>query len=139
MRDGISMLCGRRIGDGLSREVYVFRWNTNMVIKIEVGNEHQNAIEYSTWTDIANGPLARYFAPCRMISPYGAWLVMERTTVPGPRYKWPTTFPAMFTDFKRSNYGLNSKGKLVCHDYGTNLAMHNSGFNTRAKKCEWWE
>lgn len=141
MHDAMNLLLGKKIGSGTTREVYEYAPDPdNWVIKVELGaGMFQNVIEFSTWNDVREGPIAKYFAVVKHISTYGCWLIMERTSTPPKNYKWPVKMPAMLTDFKRTNYGLTSKGKLVCHDYGTHLGTYNSGQSPRLRKANWWD
>lgn len=133
-------MLGKKIGGGMSREVFEFEFDLDYVVKVECyGTSFQNPIEFSTWMDVRTTPIAHHFAQCKAISVHGSILIMERTYVPPVKFKWPDKMPGMFTDFKRQNFGLNKKGKLVCHDYGTHMAMYNTGFNKRMKKANWWD
>lgn len=138
LRDGIHMFCGEKLGEGMSRKVYVFEPDPKLVIKVETGSGAQNVIEMETWLECKDGPMSQYLARCVRISPYHAWLLMERTTPPPPNFKWPDKHPGFLTDHKRSNYGLDSTGRLVCHDYGTNLALSIGTGHKRMRRISWW-
>lgn len=133
-------LLGEKLGNGIDREVYVYEPNHDQVIKVETGKGNfQNVIEMLTWGAAVeqNSPAAKYLAQVFQISVYGCWLRMERTWSPPESYKMPAKMPAFFTDFKMSNFGLTKDGRLVCHDYGTNLAIY-KGVTGRMRNAEWW-
>lgn len=138
--DGIGMFLGAKLGAGIDREVYELALDTDQVIKIETGSNHfQNVMEFQTWNSavMMDHPLKNHLAEVHRISAYGCWLMMERTWPPGPDFEWPTRMPAGLTDFKQANYGLTKDGRLVAHDYGTNILLEN-GMTRRMRKVEWW-
>lgn len=135
-QDALTLLCGELIGAGLSRQVYTCPMNDDVVIKVETGLRHQNVLEWETWHAATNDPkISRWLAPCHYISDCGRWLVMSRTRPLG-QDQLPKQMPAFLTDFKRANYGIY-KGRVVCHDYGVNLAI-DRGLSTRLRKVHWW-
>ena len=139
-----NFILGEKLGSGIDREVYVFLPDPDQVIKIEIGQgNYQNVMELQTWhaANTAFGDCAflkKYLAQVFHISPYGCWLRMERTWPPPVSYKWPEKMPTALTDLKRSNFGLTKKGRLVCHDYGTNMLMDH-GLSRRMRKADWWD
>ena len=144
--DGLTMICGKLIGKGIDREVYEYIPDPeNQVIKVETGmGNFQNVVEMLTWhATLDNGPQAKsmqkYLAKVFQISMYGVWLRMERTHKPPPNFKWPAKMPAFLTDFKRDNFGLTSDGRLVCHDYGTNLCIPRQVAGRAMHKADWWD
>jgi hypothetical protein len=134
-RDLVNMMCGERLGSGIGREVFVNSLDKTQVIKFE-GNacSFQNVIEWETWKRVVGTEFERWFAPCISISPNGSVLIQARTTVPT---KFPDQMPVFLTDFKRANYGVY-KGRVVAHDYGTNLLMER-GMSKRMRKPYWWD
>lgn len=135
LRDWMNMACGKQIGSGVGRNVFVYDLNPAFVIKVEA-NGFQNVIEWEWWQSVGTTRYARWFAPCRHISPTGTILLMERT-LPAPRSKFPKKMPVFLGDFKYSNYGL-LHGHLVCHDYGSMIAAHN-GLSNKMRKADWWD
>ena len=142
LTDCVRFILGERLGGGISREVYVYRGNTNFVIKVETegGDLFQNVEEYRFWQD-AQGckEIKRWLAPCVRISPNGNWMIQERTmpvTLEELKKKLPR-IPIFLTDCKDTNWGRLSNGKIVCHDYGTHLAT--SSMRTATKKADWWD
>ena len=137
LRDVLRMISGKQLGRGVARDVYACELVPDCVVKVEDNaGSFQNVMEWETWQRVKDSPVAKWFAPCRWISPSGTVLVMERTE-PIPRAKFPTKVPAFLTDLKRTNYGL-LKGRVVCHDYGTNLLIE-LGMTTRMRKADWWD
>jgi hypothetical protein len=137
LRDWMSAALGKRLGDGIGRDVFVYELNPRLVIKIEK-NGFQNVIEWEIWRAIKNTAWARWFAPARHISGLGSVLIMERT-VPAPRSRYPARVPKFLGDLKYSNFGL-LRGKLVCHDYGmlTNFLAGNHD-SAKMQKAQWWD
>lgn len=134
-RDAFHLLCGDRLGYGMSRSVFACTLHRNCVVKVEEGaGQFQNVVEWETWRRVEGTPFAKWFAPCMWISPNGSVLIMARTT-PAPEY--PERMPAFLSDFKRTNYGMH-EGRLVCHDYGTHL-MFEHGMTKRLIKADWWD
>lgn len=126
-------ITGRLIGWGIGRRVYECTINPDVVLKVEDGGgSFQNVREYETWHAVNFGPYAKWFAPVEHISPCGMVLVMAKTQRP---LKFPERMPVFLTDFNRENYGLY-KGRVVCHDYGTNLLMEH-GKTPRMRKADW--
>jgi hypothetical protein len=140
--DAFSMLCGTQLGRGMSRTVFHCTLLPDCVVKVET--EHstfQNVLEWQTWCTVQHTDHSEWFAPCEWISPNGKVLIQRRTFPVGPAHL-PTKMPAWFTDFKVQNYGMiPRKGKqparLVCHDYGTSLALQ-EGTTTRRMKAPMW-
>lgn len=131
------LLCEDEIGSGMSRRVWTSPFLPGRVVKTEEGSRRfQNVFEWETWNQVKDTKWARWFAPCVTISPCGGVLVMERTSRPTEK-QFVARMPVFLTDFKRENYGM-LKGRLVCHDYGTNVLMQ-TGLNDRLKKVEWWD
>lgn len=136
LRDAFYLMVDHKIGSGMSREVYSSSVFPDSVVKVEAAaGFFQNVIEWETWQRVKDTPFAKWFAPCEYISPNGAVLVMKKT-IPARADEYPDRMPPFLTDLKRANYGIYN-GKLVCHDYGTNLLME-SGMTKRMRKAHWW-
>lgn len=122
-RDLFDIMCRDQLGSGIGRVVFEMRGDPTKVIKFEVVSQSfQNVIEWETWESLSSTKEAKWLAPCTRISACGTVLIMERTSPIPTKYKLPTHVPAFLSDFKRDNYGLLN-GRLVCHDYGTNIAI----------------
>lgn len=129
------MLIGKQLGRGMSRTVYAFKLNPDLVIKVEEGRESfQNVREWEYWHEMKDSPVARWLAPCLYISPCGTVLVQGR--VHGLDHsKYPKKIPHFFTDTKYNNFGLY-KGRFVCMDYG-NIPFA-KGVTSKIVKADWW-
>lgn len=137
-------VCGKLLGSGSARQVYEHKFDPTVVIKFELNaGSFQNIIEWETWQRIVKiEELAKWFAPCVMISPNGAVLVQRRTR---PASQYPDKVPAFFTDLKLQNFGViaspeaddNTQGQFVCHDYGLHLMLE-KGMTKRMRKADWW-
>ncbi len=135
LRDLASFVCAESLGQGISRLVFVYRPNPKWVIKIEETG-FQNVFEQHVWSRVRDTEHKRWFAPIIDCSALGTVILMERTERPRPG-EFPKLMPAYLTDFKRTNYGMLN-GKLVCHDYGTNL-LTEVGMTKRMRRANWWD
>ena len=134
-RDTFNLLCDELIYQGMSRAVWSSEVLMDCVVKVEDRSGYfQNIVEWETWQRVKDTDYAKWFAPCRWISPNGTVLVMERTRPAGDA-QYPDKMPAFLCDFKRRNYGMLGE-LLVCHDYGTNLLFEN-GMTKRMSKATW--
>lgn len=144
--EAFNLLCGEKIGGGMSRTVFECTLLPDCVVKVESDSHRfQNVMEWQTWQQVQWTPAARWFAECRWISPNGRVLIMERTRPPGPG-DLPEKVPMWATDLKAANWGMaktknrdGSGGRewLVCHDYGTSLALQEGTVTKRLKKADW--
>lgn len=110
-------ICGKKLGSGKFRDVYVYRENNSYVVKVAkdgAGCRH-NMMEYEVWVQTPDR-LAKWLAPCSRISEYGSYLIQQRVEPIGPE-KSPKRVPAFFADTHSGNWGY-LKGKPVCVDYG---------------------
>lgn len=126
------MLCGKRLGYGISRNVFVYTPDPTKVIKIEYEEgKYQNVIEHMIWDEIQHHKiLHKWFAPVHHISESGRILIQSRTE-PVRVEDIPKKVPHFLTDHKLENFGMLN-GQLVCHDYGTTILT--TGWTTRLKK-----
>ena len=142
LTDCVRFILGKRLGSGISREVYVYKGNPAFVIKVatEADDRFQNVIEYNFWDETRLcSEIAKWIAPCARISPHGNWLIQQRTMPVSlaelkKRYK---RVPVFLFDLKVDNWGKLPNGKIVCHDYGTHGAIQS--MRTATKKADWWE
>ncbi len=116
LSDALKCFVGELVGEGAYRAVFEFALDPQFVVKIEFGDRSFcNVREWATWHDVKDQKAAKWFAPCRWISPGGSALVQRRTTPlePGNR---PRKIPYWMTDRKAENYGTID-GQFCCHDY----------------------
>lgn len=138
-QDALSLLCGNRIGDGISRAVFECELNAEWVVKVCYSGDKrfQNQYEWRFWDNAQEAPdVKKWLAPCLHISQAGNFLIQRRTTpvtIAELRKKVPRV-PRFLTDLKPANWGRIGKN-IVCHDYGTALMELTSGM----KKADWWE
>ncbi|KKK94137.1 hypothetical protein LCGC14_2685850 [marine sediment metagenome] len=142
LTDCLRFILGQRLGNGVSREVYVYRGNSAFVIKVETEATEmfQNVMEYKFWQD-AQGckEIMKWLAPCCRISPHGNYMIQERTmpvSLAELRRKYKRV-PIFLSDLKDTNWGRLPNGRIVCHDYGTHLAA--SSMRTATRKADWWD
>ncbi len=144
--EGFNLLCGRKIGEGMSRTVFECSILPGCVVKVETDpHRFQNVMEWETWRMVAEAPASRWFAECKWISPNGKVLIQERTRPPGPT-EFVERIPIWFTDTKRTNWGMARSGPegggkewLVCHDYGTSLMLQDGTVTKRTKVADWYD
>lgn len=118
-RDFFYLFAGKLLGSGIGRNVYEFapdpkRW----VIKVENATKSfQNIHEWEFWTcnEYAKD-IAKWLAPCEMISPCGI-VLLQRRADPITEKRMPKMIPTWATDDKCENWGLID-GKPVMVDYG---------------------
>lgn len=147
-REAFNLLCGDKIGGGMSRTVFECALLPGYVVKVETDpRRFQNILEWETWHMVADAPASRWFAECRWISPNGKVLIQERTR-PAGALELPEKVPVWFTDLKRQNWGMaksrnkdGSPGRewAVCHDYGTSLMLQEGTATKRLKKADWYD
>lgn len=128
-----SLLCGKIIGEGASRRVYVSQLDSSHVVKYERPGYYQNVFEWEIWNRVLGTKLEKWFAPCHMLSLHGMFLVQARV-VPLPPNKYPTHVPAFIADRKLSNFGTY-KGRVVCCDYGASTASLSE--NAKIVRLKW--
>jgi hypothetical protein len=84
-KEAFDLLCGEKIGYGMSRTVFECTILPGCVVKVETGpHMFQNIIEYETWQIVCSTENSRWFAECKWISPNGKILIQERTRPPSP-------------------------------------------------------
>lgn len=134
-RELLDFLCGDRLGEGMTREVFRYRPCEDLVLKVEVFPDHfQNIAEWHTWKAVEETKLAKWFAPCHAISECGRFLLM-RYAEPLAAIKLPAEVPAFFADLKPANWG-SYKGHPVALDYGKHMMLE-KGMTTRMRKANW--
>jgi hypothetical protein len=146
--EAFNLLCGAKLGQGMSREVFECALLPGYVVKVETERERfQNVMEWETWQIVQGTSASRWFAECRWISPNGKVLIQERTR-PAGHAEFVERVPVWFTDLKRTNWGMakaqhkdGQPGKewLVCHDYGTSLMLQDGTTTKRLKKADWYD
>ncbi len=144
--ESFNLLCGGKIGGGMSRTVFECAILPGYVVKVETDPERfQNIIEWETWRIVTGTKASRWFAECKWISPRGNILIQERTRPAGDG-ELASMVPAWFTDLKRSNWGMAKSAKngepskkewFVCHDYGTGLMLQDGTVTKRMKRADW--
>ena len=134
-RQAAQVLCGRLLGAGAYRRVYIYRPHTDWVVKVEDGGYcFSNIKEWEVWEAMRECPsVAKFLVPCHYISPNGTILIQDRTT-PIEVMHLPKKIPSFLsTDLKSENWGWSIKKKPVCHDYG-NFRI---GDGTKLVKADW--
>jgi hypothetical protein len=127
------MMCGSHIGGGTYRQVFRSRFNAEEVIKVEMGSgDFANIHEWEVWQQVQyHAPMAKWFAPCKFISPAGSVMIQAKT-LPCSKKDLPKMVPGFLTDLKADNWGWIGD-RVVCHDYGNILI----GVDKKLKKAKW--
>jgi len=136
LSDALFAFVGEFIGRGQFRCVYEFTLDPkNWVVKTEFADRSfANITEWQLWQDVKDTPGAKWFAPCRWISPGGTLLIQARTK---PLKDQPAKIPWYFTDRKTENFGTY-KSRLVCHDYAMTLLANPAQLTApRMVKTSW--
>lgn len=132
LREFMRFMLPRKLGSGMSRDVYVHPTDPTKVIKMENSRDNfQNVREWLIWEDVQwNQKISKWLAPCHSISENGTFLVMSRARDISA-VEVPATLPKFLTDHKLANFGMLD-GKFVCRDYGTSVLNFEL---TRSKWC----
>jgi hypothetical protein len=116
------VFCGRKLGDGAGRTVYVNKQDETKVIKIELAEGwFQNVTEWQVWNELSHTKYAKWLAPCYSISNTGIVLIQARID-PLPREIKKIKFPNFITDTKVNHFGYIND-QLTCCDYGSHLLL----------------
>jgi hypothetical protein len=140
--DAFNLLCDRKIGEGVFRDVYECRIDRTLVVKIETDSQgpwrtFNNVREMQFWQDNEMvKDVAKWLAPCVYLSPDGRVLCQKRVAMftEAEKKTLPTKLPAFLTDTKYTNFGMY-EGRVVCVDYAS--VIQNPSM--RIRKAEWWE
>lgn len=112
-------ICGKRIGMGSSRKVYVLKQNPEYVVKIErytAYGDFTNVMEWRNWLNYKDWKfLGPWLAPCATINVTGTVLIQRRVEFRARKF-YPKYIPAFFTDLKLQNFGFIGD-QFVCIDY----------------------
>lgn len=137
--EAFHLLCGKLLGVGSSRRVYVNNFDENSVVKVDNGRDMpiQNILEFQTWEMLRGTDMGAWLAPCLKMSYGGRVLVQSRTTPAGVS-EYPDKIPAVFVDTKRQNFGMLN-GEFVCHDYGFMNIRTLVGSSKKMSNVEWWD
>lgn len=118
----ISKICGEKLGSGTYRDVYELKDNPRYVVKIERDmstGRFCNATEYVNWCDLRFWDFIEpWLCPCVRITETSQVLIQKRAKPIECIDKLPKEVPAIFTDLKRSNWGiLNKRPVLLDYPY----------------------
>lgn len=117
--DAFNLLCGRLLGEGIHRQVFLCKVDPSLVVKVESDTTYwtgSNAAEWANWNDFMFAPAYnKWMCPCLHISPNSRVMIQKRTT-PIPAHLLPTEIPAWMMDVKWENFGMLN-GQVVLHDY----------------------
>ncbi len=131
--DCFNMLCGRKLGEGIDREVYECKVRPDLVVKVEHSDFRRfaNVMEARFWADHQHyDKVARWLAPVEFLSPDGRLLLMRKAEQ--GNITFPDQLPAFLTDVKPENFGMLD-GRLVCVDYALTIPSP----STRPRKVSW--
>lgn len=135
-KEAFNLLCGKKLGEGIHRDVFACRLNPKWVVKVETDGPWRyfaNVMEMKFWSDHQSyAKVAEWLAPCEYMSPDGLVMIQHRVEPVSADYELPAKLPSFLTDIKTDNFGLLN-GKLVCFDY----AMSIQNPSLRLKKVDW--
>jgi hypothetical protein len=135
-----TLVLGDKLGNGISRDVFVFKVNEEFVVKVEHEDSglFQNVTEWALWDALQyDKELSQLFAPCHQISDCGRFLLQKRVKQPLAHEKLPKKLPCFFTDTKVENFGMLN-GRVVACDYGTFSMGLVANVSKRKRIVEWW-
>lgn len=135
--DMFNLVCGKKIGGGVHRDVFECKLNRSLVVKVEYELDYRyfaNVLEMKFWNYHSEyEPVRKWLAPCRFLSPDGRILLQERVEPVRKSDNLPAQLPAFLSDRKIQNFGwLN--GKLVCTDYASPI----TAVSVKPNKSNWW-
>lgn len=134
--DAFNLLCGRKLGGGIHRDVFECRLRPDLVVKVETDTNWRyfaNVHEMKFWDDNQyHKAVSRWLAPAEYLSPDGRILLQRRVEPIRESDKLPEKLPAFLSDIKRDNFGWLD-GRLVSVDYA--LAPNNPSL--RLRKVDW--
>jgi hypothetical protein len=134
-QDAFNLLCGKKIGEGIHRNVFECRVRPDLVVKVETDEWRYfaNVLEMKFWSDHQHyAKVADWLAPCEFMSPDGRVLLQKRVLPLRDGDALPPKLPSFLSDVKRDNFGL-LEGRIVCMDY----AMTIPSPSVRPKKVDW--
>lgn len=137
--DAFNLLCGRKLGAGIHRDVFECALDPTLVVKVEINDDRvrnfANVKEYENWTvwrDVE--PIARWLAPCDRLS-FDGRILLQKRVEPIKKSEAPTALPTFLTDVKYENYGWYD-GRIVCIDYA--FLVTDASAKKRSVKELWW-
>lgn len=137
-QDGMNMMLGRKLGEGMQRIVYECRLRDDLVVKVEKVDgprSFANVHEDRFFAHYEFEPrVARWLAPTMMVSPDGYVMLQKKVQIlkEDDRSKLPDMIPHFLTDVKLENFGWLD-GRIVCCDY----AFYHTNASTRLRKANW--
>lgn len=136
--DAFNLLCGKKLGSGIHRDVFECKLRPDLVVKVETNTDYRefaNVREMRFWCDNEHASaVSKWLAPCECLSPDGRILLQKRCEPVPNKYSLPTQLPVFLTDTKTNNFGILD-GRLVCVDYA--ITINNP--STRLRKAEFWD
>lgn len=136
-KDSFNLLCGKKLGQGIHRQVFECKIRPDLVVKVEDDDYRYfaNVLEQKFWDDHKYfDKVARWLAPCEYLSPDGRILLQKRCDPVPSSFEMPEKLPSFLSDLKRTNFGILD-GKLVCVDYAMtipnpSLRLRKADFNS---------
>lgn len=129
-------ICGKKIGRGLYRTVYLLKADTNFVVKIEGDPSRGDFANVAEWRNYINSRewkwLEKWLAPCEGINETGQILIQQRVEFRNPK-DYPKKVPIMFTDLKHSNFGWIAD-RFCCCDYSFLIPLQKA----KLKRAKWF-
>ncbi len=124
---------GEILGKGVYREVAVFKFNPEYVIKFEMNpgtGMFCNVQEFRNYHNYMHTSLHKFLAPIALINETGQLLIQKRVTF---NDKFPNKIPWQFVDIHKKNFGYIGK-QFVCCDY----AFLRTGYHPKLRTVKQW-
>lgn len=127
-----NFIIGKHLGSGAYRDVYEYKLDPTLVIKIAKNYWHDiNFMEWAIYRELLFTDYINWVAPCIDISRGGRYLLQKKCEQIRIE-ELPTKVPSFFTDLHHKNWGMLD-GHPVCLDYS--LVILN--LNMKLKKVNW--
>ena len=135
-QDAFNLLCGKKLGSGIHRDVFECRLRPDLVVKVEIEEPLRyfaNVMEHNFYMNYCNDKnIVKWLAPIRFVSPDQRILLQDKVERISDD-QLPKKLPAFLTDIKRENFGILN-GRVVCVDYVTTICNP----STRLRNVHWY-
>lgn len=134
-KDCFHLLCGKKLGSGIHRDVFECKLRKDLVVKVENSDLRYfaNVFESRFWDENQYyKPVSQWLAPCEFLSPDGRILLQRKASPIFDESQLPEKLPSFLTDLKMANFGMLD-GRVVCVDY----AMYIGRVSARMTKARW--
>lgn len=132
-------ICGKKIGSGCYRSVYILKQDPKYVVKIErdmsIGT-FSNATEWRNYINFKDSFLGKWLCPCEGINETGQVLIQQRCELRKRKF-YPKYIPKAISDIKLQNFGWIGDN-FYCFDYPFLGAFWDDKVWNKMKYAKWW-